>query len=33
MAVAAGFRHYTGKHFTQHEYASEVVCLGEIPEA
>lgn len=32
MAIAAGFRHYTGKHYTQHEYASKVVCLGEIPK-
>jgi hypothetical protein len=32
MSVAAGFRHFTGRHFTQHEYASECVNLGEIPK-
>lgn len=32
MAVAAGFRHFTGKHFTQHEYASECIELGELPK-
>lgn len=31
MSIAAGFRHFTGKHFTQHEYASEVVKLGDLP--
>lgn len=31
MSVAAGFRHYTGKHFTEHEYAGEMVKIGDLP--
>lgn len=30
MAVAAGFRHPSGLHHTQHPYAGEVVSMGEI---
>jgi hypothetical protein len=33
MAVGAGFPHYSGgKHFTQREFAPQVVQLGSIPK-
>lgn len=31
MAIAAGFRHQSGLHFTQHPYAVECVKLADIP--
>jgi hypothetical protein len=32
MAIGAGFPHYSGKHFTQREYAPTAVCLGDVPQ-
>lgn len=33
MAIAAGFRHPSGLHNTQHPYAGECINLGEMPNA
>src|SRR5437879_3200208 len=33
MAIAAGFRHQSGLHFTQHPYAGECVKLDGLPQS
>jgi len=33
MAIAAGFRHQSGPHFTQHAYAGECVKLDGLPQS